>query len=120
MSFVISNGVHDFVSLIKLLLLTPDLPRGFFPFLPLLGAGPRWAGKSPAWGWAQGSRVSGAASSAGPCPSAGLWGLSASQAFVGSGSEGKESLASPATAARLSRLLGAIFSIISKVPPGRL
>lgn len=96
MSFVISSGVHDFVSLIKLLFLTLDWPTGFFPFFPVLGTDPVWAGKSPAlgtgqcpWGWAQGSHVPGTAGSTAPCPvpvPGDAQGSSGpSEAFVGSG-----------------------------------
>lgn len=61
---VISNGVHDFVSLIKLLLLTLDLPRGFFPFLPVLGM--KHGQGRARLGLGTGHGVPGAASSAVP------------------------------------------------------
>lgn len=48
MLFVISNHVCDFVSLIKLLLLTLDLLRGFSPFLPMSGEDPAQAGQGKA------------------------------------------------------------------------
>lgn len=122
MSFVISSGAHDFVSLIKLLLLTLDLPRGFFPSLPPLGR---------IQGVQGGARLGAQAGmdTGQPCQrrslsQCALWELRGNsrppQAFVGSGSEGKERLTSPATAARLSRLPATIFSIISEVPPRRL
>ena len=98
MLFVISNRVCDFVSLIKLLLLTQDLLRGSFPFLPTSGKDPAWAGQGKAfpmpcsllkglvagdaagglcpasgagWGWMHRSSMLGAASRAGPCRDAG-------------------------------------------------